>query len=171
MDSRRHQFPNDWPAPESYLTELGRMTVLWGSLEALTVAAISKLAGYEQNLDARALVLTAHMNFQQRIDVISALCEQLAEDHPRLANHEPVIKLLKAAQKQRNKFAHNGLGYDSENPEVTLTYATARGSLKLHSEIVRLADIKEVSCKIHEALLGLHELVTGVRYPPIWERT
>ena len=121
MDSRRHQFPNDWPAPESYLTELGRMTVLWGSLEALTVAAISKLAGYEQNLDARALVLTAHMNFQQRIDVISALCEQLAEDHPRLANHEPVIKLLKAAQKQRNKFAHNGLGYDSENPEVTLS--------------------------------------------------
>ena len=79
-------------------------------------------------------------------------------------------KLLKAAQKARNKFSHNGISYDEATGSVTITYATARASLKLHAEQVRVADIKEASAKIHEANASLHSLVTGVRRPPLWDR-
>ena len=170
MDHRRHNFPNGWPAPDEYLTELGRMTALWGSLEAATVVAFGKLAGYIDTLDMRAVIVTAHMNFQQRVDAIAALCEQLVPASPNLGDYESTVKLLKAAQKARNKFSHNGLTYDEETEKVSVTYATARGSLRLHMDVVHLADIKEASAKIHESLISLHALVTGVRYEPIWAR-
>lgn len=170
MNPRRHEFPENWPAPAEYLKELGRMTVLWSSLEAGTVVAFGKLAGYDEILDIRAVITTAHMTFQQRIDAICALCEHLAPSYPHLASYEATYKLLKAAQRARNKFSHNGLTYDEEAGTVTVTYATARASLKLHAEQVRLADVKEASAKIHEAIASLHSLVTGVRRPPLWER-
>ncbi len=170
MDSRRHKFPEGWPAPTEYLTELGRMTALWSSLEASTTVAYSKLAGYGEILDMRAVIVTAHMTFQQRVDAIISLCEHLAPSFSHLDDYETTHKLLKAAQKARNKFSHNGISYDAATASVTVTYATARASLKLHTEQIRLADIKEASAKIHEAIASLHSLVTGVRRPPIWDR-
>lgn len=147
------------------------MTALWGSLEQTTVIALGKLAGYDELLDMRAVIITAHMNFQQRVEAISALCEQLAPEHKHLAGYPETIKLLKAAQKARNKLAHNGLSYDENAKEVGITYATARGSLKLHMETVRLADVQEASAKVHEAHVALHTLITGKRLEPVWART
>jgi hypothetical protein len=146
------------------------MTALWSSLEASTTVAYSKLAGYDDILDMRAVIVTAHMTFQQRVDAIIALCEHLAPSHANLSDFEVTHKLLKTAQKARNKFSHNGIYYDEATSSVAVTYATARASLKLHSEEIRLADIKEASSKIHEAITSLHSLVTGVRRPLIWDR-
>lgn len=170
MDPRRHAFPDSWPAPTEYLTELGRMTALWSGLEASTTVAYSKLAGYDELLDMRAVIVTAHMTFQQRVDAIISLCEHLAPSYPHLADFDITQKLLKAAQKSRNKFSHNGITYDEATGAVSVSYATARGSLKLHTEQIRLADIKEASAKIHEAIASLHSLVTGVRRALIWDR-
>ncbi|WP_218569893.1 hypothetical protein [Pseudomonas sp. Hp2] len=145
------------------------MTVLWGSLESACVVAFGKLSGYEQTLDIRAVIITAHLNFQQRIDAIATLCEHLAPDYPTLSDYEVVIKQLKAAQKARNKFAHNPISVD-ESGQVGIAYATARGTLKLNMETIHLADIKEACSKIHKALCSLHSLITGHKVMPIWDR-
>ncbi|OOG39528.1 hypothetical protein B0E52_12570 [Rhodanobacter sp. C06] len=169
MHPKRHSFPGNWPVPTEFMTELGRMTILWGSLEAGAVVAFGKLAGYDDLLDIRAVITTAHMTFQQRIDVISTLCEHLTPSYPHLGTYGATYELLRSAQKARNKFSHNGLTYDEETGSVQITSATARGSLKLQVEQVHISDVKEACAKIHEAIASLHSLVTGVRRPPIWE--
>lgn len=167
---KRHDFKANWPAPDEYLLELGRMTTIWGMLESAVNIAISKLAGYESALDSRALIMVAHSNFQQRVDIVSSLCEQLAPEYPKLRSYDAVIKTIQAAQKARNKYAHNAVVAREETGEVTVSFATARGALKTTIEPVRVSDIKEATAKIHEAICALHTLVTGKAVKPLWER-
>jgi hypothetical protein len=47
---------------------------------------------------------------------------------------------------------------------------SARGAFKTNVEIVRVADIKEVTAKIHEAAVALHGLITNTATKPMWER-
>lgn len=164
------ELPDGWPAPNAFLTELGRMTCLWGSLEAAVNISISKLAGYETILDYRALIMLAHATFQQRIDMIASLCEQLSPDYPHLSGYRATISEVKRAQKLRNKFAHNGVAYTPEDSRVTISTASARGSLKTHVEDVTLDQIREASVAVHKALCALQELVTNKPMPPIWDR-
>jgi hypothetical protein len=166
----RHAFKNNWPAPDAHLLELGRMTSLWGTLESAVNVAISKLAGYQTPLDYRALILVAHSNFQQRIHIISTLCEQLALEYQHLASYKATIEKIEAAQKARNKYAHNAVVTDEETGKVMVSYASARGTLKTSVEVVHLNDIKEATAKIHEASCALHSLVTGQQLKPMWER-
>ena len=167
---KRHNFKDHWPAPNDYLLELGRMTTIWGTLESTVNIAISKLAGYESALDFRALIMVAHSSFQQRVEIIGSLCEQLLPEHPSLRGYEAVIKKIQAAQKARNKYAHNAVIAHEETGDVTVSYATARGTLRTNTEPVQLADIKEATAKIHEAMCALHTLVTGRELKPLWER-
>lgn len=166
----RHDFSDDFPAPNPYMLEVGRMTCIWGTLESAVNVAISKLAGYQTALDYRALILAAHSNFQQRVDIISALCEQLLPEYPKLANYKKVIGQIEAAQKSRNKYAHNAVTIDPERGQVVISYASARGSLKTKVEAVHLQDLREATAKIHEAMCSLHTLVTGHEVKPLWER-
>jgi hypothetical protein len=171
MGLKRHQFRANWPAPDNYLFELGRMTSTWGTLENAVDLAISKFAGYEKTLDSRALILVAHSNFQQRIDIISSLCEWLVSDFPSVASYKIVITKLEAAQKARNKYAHNGIVTNNDTGEVTVSTVSARGSLKMKTEVVKIEDIQEATAKIHEAMCALHTLLTGKELKPVWDRT
>lgn len=165
-----NKFNDNWPAPNEILLELGRMTTLWGTLESAVDVTISKLAGYESPLDVRAFILVAQSNFQQRVDIISTLCEQLSKDFPNLTGYEKVIKKIQSAQKSRNKYAHNAIITNPETGNTEVAYASARGALKINMEIVRVNDIRETIAKIHEATCMLHTLVTGKEMRPIWER-
>lgn len=167
---KRHEFPDNWPAPNQYLLELGRMTTIWGTLESAINVAISKLAGYSRPLDFRALVVVAHSNFQQRVDIVSTLCEQLAPEYPNLATYRQVIAKIEAAQKARNKYAHNAVVTNEETGEVQVSFVSARGKLKTTIETVHLADIKEATAKIHEAMCELHTLITECEIKPLWDR-
>lgn len=164
------KFKDHWPAPNEYLLELGRMTTVWGTLESSVNIAISKFAGYESLLDYRALIMVAHSNFQQKVDIISTLCEQLLPEYPRLKDYKSVIAKIQSAQKARNKFAHNAITTNEETGEVTVSYATARGTLKTTTENVKLEAIVEATAKIHEAMCALHTLVTGRELKPLWDR-
>lgn len=166
----RLEFDENWPAPKEYLHEIGRMTIAWGTLESAVNLAISKLAGYETILDYRAVILVAHSNFQQRVEIIGALCEQLEPEYSHLQGYQEVVKKLNSAKKGRNKFAHNAVIFNPESGELEVSYVSARGALKTKTEIVRLNDIREVSAKIHEAMCSLHTLVTGHEIKPMWER-
>lgn len=114
--------------------------------------------------------MVAHSNFQQRVDIISSLCEQLAPQHPKLKGYKSAITKIQAAQKARNKFAHNGIFTNEDTGEVTLSYATARGSLKTYVEVVKIEDIRNATAKIHEAMCALHTIVSGKELKPLWER-
>jgi hypothetical protein len=163
-------FRDNWPAPNEYLLELGRMTSIWGTLESLINLSINKFAGYQATLDPRALILLAHSNFQQRVHMVGALCEWLVSDYPHLKDYKIVISKLEAAQKLRNKFAHNSITWDDDTQTVTISWATARGSLKTKTEIVNLQDIVDATAKIHEAMCALQTLVMGKELKPLWER-
>ena len=137
------------------------MTTVLGTLESAVNLSIGKLAGYNIHHDYWAAILVAHSNFQQRVDIIGALCEQLVPEYPELRGYKSVVKKIEAAPKGRNKFAHNGLTLNEETGAVQVSYLSARGALKTKVEVVRVNDIKEVSAKIHEAMCALLSLISG----------
>src|SRR5690606_22638205 len=99
------------------LLQLGRVTILCGTLETGVNIAIIKRAGYEAVIDYRAVIREASSNFQQKIDIISALSEKLAPQYPNVKNYKSVIAKLQSAQKARNKYAHNAITTDQRNGE------------------------------------------------------
>lgn len=165
----KYKFQDNWPLPNDYLLELGRISVLWGALEHSINIAISRLAGYEAIYDYRAAILIAHSNFKQRVDILGALCEQLEKEYPDLKSYEKVIHKITAAQNGRNKFMHNGMSLN-EDGKVETASMSARGKFKTKIEEVSLEDLRKVIANIHEAMLALHGLVTTKHYPPMWER-
>lgn len=164
----RLDFRDGWPIPNEFLLELGRMTALWPSLEIGINFGISKLMGYPAVLDHRPVIALAHANFQQRLDIFESLCDQLLPEYPKLRDYKAVCTRVKAAQKARNKYAHNAISKDDDG-NLVVSNASARGTLKLSVEIVRINDIKEATAKIHEAGVALHNLVTGANVRPLWE--
>ena len=101
-----------WPIPDQYLIELGRINALWSSLETFLNMSVSKLSRF-QDYDEIPFILINHASFPQRVDMIGALCEHLKAEFPHLADFQTVVSKLKSAQRLRNDFAHNGIGYDS----------------------------------------------------------
>jgi len=164
------EFPNNFPAPDEYLLELGRITALWGSLESSVNNAINYLSGIDNSDHWRVSILTAHSNFKQRVDIIKTLCNDLQEMFPNLGMYSETTKLIEQAQKRRNHFLHNGLFFNESNGKVQTTKIEARGILKTQVQNVSISDLKDVSAKIHLALLSLHELITEKKYDPVWER-
>ena len=167
---RNKQF-GDWPLPQEWLTELGRMAALWTSLETFLGLAIGKLAGFDEMDDPRPFILIAHSGFQQRVDIVGALCEHLLPRYPQLKGYEEIIALLKTAQGQRNRFMHNGMHPSEKTPgKMTTGRGTARGTLKFKIEEVDLADLKRAVADISEAMQALMNLVFDTNYEPKWRR-
>ncbi len=163
-------FPENFPAPDEYLTELGRVTALWGILEQSVNLNINYLSGLEPRDHWRVAVLTAHSNFNQRVDIIDTLCSELQKQFPNLSSYSETTKIIRSAQKQRNQFLHNGIAINEETGKVQTSSLSARGSLKTQTRDVTIEELKELSGKIHLAMLSLHGLITGKYYPPVWER-
>uniref|UniRef100_Q022H1 Uncharacterized protein n=1 Tax=Solibacter usitatus (strain Ellin6076) TaxID=234267 RepID=Q022H1_SOLUE len=159
-----------WPLPDDYLTELGRISSLWGLLDSFLEMCLGKLAGYNDVNDPAPFILLAHTNFPQRLDMLGALCEHLAPMYPELAGYPQVRSSIKAAQKLRNKFVHNNMGIDESKSEVRMGLGSARGTLKFSSEAVKLTDLRKTSMTIHQAHCDLYALVLKRKMPPIWER-
>jgi len=159
-----------WPLADDYLIELGRITALWGCLDSFLTMSVEKLAGFNEFNDPTPFILLAHTNFPQRLDMLGALCERLAPMHPNLNGHQEVISSIKTAQKLRNKFIHNGMSLDEASGKVCMGVGSARGTLKVSTETVKLSDLRKVSMAIHQASLDLYALVLKRTMPPIWER-
>lgn len=157
-----------WPLPDDYLAELGRVTALWATLESFLNVCLGKLAGFDDPFDPRPFILVNHMSIPQKLDVLGALCEQLSPQFESLRDYRPVVSSLRAAQRARNTFLHNGLVRDEETGEVHMAEASARGALKTKVAPVSLADIRRASVEIHLAHLALYKLVLRRELNPIW---
>jgi hypothetical protein len=165
----RINFPENWPLPPEFLEELGRISVLFGVLESGVNMTISKLSGYEGILDWRSATVTAHANFKQRLDILETLLHELHDEYPKLKDYPRVVKNLKDVQGLRNKYLHNSMHYDEETDKVEFSQLSARGKLKPKMGIVTIHELQSLAAKIHNTQLDLHELITGSKYPPIWE--
>ena len=159
-----------WPLPNEYLTELGRIAAVWGSLESCLNLCLQKLAGFNDLADPTSFILLAHTNFPQRLDMLGSLCEHLSSSYPNLNEHKPVLVSLRSAQKLRNKYMHNGLVED-ESGGVQMSTGSARGTLKFATEALTVADLRRVTMAIHQAMLDLYKLVLQREIPPLWERS
>lgn len=159
-----------WPLPDNYLVEVGRVAILWASLENLLNLCIAKLAGFDNAVDERAYILLAHSSFPQRLDGFAALCDVLQDQFSDLRGYAGVVAKLKAAQKTRNRFMHYSMALNEETGRVEMAVGSARGSLKTKVEAVSVEDIKRASVEIAEAQRALYKLVLRRELPLPWER-
>jgi hypothetical protein len=160
---------NNWPLPNEFLLELGRIAAMWAYLESSLDIAISKFAGAEGVLDMKHLILIKHSSFPQKLDMLASLCEYLLPSFPQLKIYPDTLVELRKAQKSRNRYLHNGMSFNKETGNVEMGIASARGKLKTAIEIVTIDDLKLVPVELNSASRNLHYLVTGKQIPPIWE--
>lgn len=161
---------DNWPLPNEYLLEIGRIAALWATLESHLNLIIGNLAGFDVLNDPTPFILLTHTSFPQRIDMLSTLCEQRVDKNPNLKEYKSVIGSIKSAQLKRNRFMHNGMAPNSETRTIEMAIGKARGTLKTTVEKVDIDDIRKASLEIHQAQLDLHKLISGVEISPVWER-
>lgn len=159
-----------WPLPDEYLIEIGRVSAMWAALEAFLNVCLGKLAGFDQVTDERPFILVTHASVPQRLDMLSALCEHLSADYPRLAEHKNVVAKIKSAQASRNKFSHHVIGFDATSGKATIAIGSARGKIKASVQTIEVTDIRRATIEISDAQTALYKLVLGKELPPAWQR-
>ena len=158
-----------WPLPNEFLLELGRLTAIWSALESSLQIYIGKLLGFDDLNDKKPFILLTHASFPQKLDILASLCNELSSRFPHLREHPKVIAQLKSAQQSRNRYIHNVIEVDSPSTKAVLALGTARGTVKTSVLAIDPTDIRAVSIEVHEAMRGLHKLVTRKQHPSITE--
>lgn len=144
--------------PEAYLAAIGKVCVQWSILENVLEMMIIKLAGMDIG-DSRSKIMINHMSWPQKVDILSAMANELVNGYPRLKDHGTTLPLLKKAQDGRNRIVHGS--WANDDGEVKLMRATARGKLKLYMDKITVKEIEEVVDAIHVAIAAIYNLVVG----------
>lgn len=160
---------SNWPLPDDFLLELGRLASLWTTLEAQLDICIGKLAGFDDLNDPKPFILLHHSSVRQKLDMFSSLCEHQLVHHPHLRKYKEVVSKITAAQTSRNRFVHNGMVKSEDGKSVEMALGSAREIIKTSVRTVNIKEIKKVSVDIADAMRSLHHLVTGHDRPPFWE--
>lgn len=134
--------------PEPYLTAIGQVCVNWGLLEVTADLVIGKLAGFAL-YDPRGQIVTAHMSWPQKMDVLELLVNALRADHPHLAKFDAAKPLLKKAQEGRNRIVHGQ--WAERDGKVYKLRATARGKFKFAMDLITLEEIRIIAHDIGQA--------------------
>ncbi|MGD9536718.1 MAG: hypothetical protein AB7X20_05985 [Alphaproteobacteria bacterium] len=142
--------------PEAYLTAIGKVCVQWAQLEVAVDFSIRKFAGFDI-FDSRSAVVTAHMPWPLRMDVLKALVSELTPSYPRLERFRKVEPLLTKAQNGRNRIVHGFWAYTDGRASVLR--ATARGKLRTSNHPISVSDIEVVVDDIGRAAAALYKLV------------
>lgn len=160
----------NWPLPEEVCTELGRVQVLWNTLESALLIYIGKLIGFNKFDDMRPFILLNHTTFQQKLDILSSLCDYLKKIYPSLSNYKKVISMLKTAQTHRNTFTHQHIIFNADTQGLELATGTSRGKLKTDTRKFSLEEIKRAIIDIDEASAALYELIMNKKLKPMWKK-
>ena len=112
--------------------------------------------------------MLAHSIFPQRLDNFAALCELLKDKFSHLKEYQDVVSLLKAAQKARNRFVHNGASFDSDSGKFHMAVGSARGNVKTRVDQVSIEDVKRACIQIDEATRALYKVVLKRDLLPAW---
>ncbi len=144
--------------PDDYLIAIGKVRVQWGTLETVVDLAIAKLGGF-RSFDPRAMIITAHMTWPLKMDIMRSLITALREDqaYAHLARFDEIKPMLKSAQDGRNKCVHGQWGYEKGN--VSKLRTTARGRLKASIDTITVANINEAADDIGRAGAAIIKLI------------
>ena len=146
--------------PKPYLVAMGKVTVVWGVLESLVDLAIARLAGYASVYDPRPAIITAHMTWPLKMDVLEALAAERAKEDPKLAQFGTVTKpALRRAQEARNQIAHGHWAY--QDGKVYRLRTTARGKLKPEIKPISVAEIDAAFGQVSAGGRALLKVVFG----------
>lgn len=169
---KNHEIENikfgEWPLPEEYLTELGRIVSSWTVTEKILGIFLAKMSGYEVD-DPRGTILFNNHTIPQKIDTLGCLVELFQEQHPNLRDYPDALSKIRRAQKSRNKFVHSSLQYDPTLKKVVVAYATTRGTLKTKIEAIELVDLKRAAVDIAEANKAIYKVILRREIPLPWE--
>jgi hypothetical protein len=145
--------------PDEYLIAIGKVNVQWGMLETIVDLAIGTLGGF-QLYDPRSAIMTAHMTWPLKMDVLESLVTALAVDHQHLSPKFQISKpLLKKAQEGRNRIIHGQWGY--EDGKASKLRATARGKLKTSIDPITVSEIEGIAKDVGRAGVAILKLVTN----------
>lgn len=146
--------------PEPYLVAMGKVNVAWGVLESVVDLAFARLAGYATVYDPRPVIVTAHMTWPLKMDVLGALADQLRKEHPELGQWETVAKpALRKAQEARNSIAHGH--WMLVNGTVRRLHMSARGKLRASARPVPLSQIEAALTDVSAAGRVVLKVVFG----------
>ena len=159
----------NWPLDESILAELGRISALWSILEQTMNLCIGKLAGFDVMGDPKSYILVNHSSFPQKLDMIEALCNEMADAYPHLKPHKLAIGKLNTAKNLRNQYLHNVINVNSDTGQMEIAIGSARGKLKVGTKKIAKEDIRQASVAIHDAQRELWKLIFRREIKPVWE--
>ena len=142
--------------PEEYLTMIGRVCFQWNTLEEIVDLVLRKLLGFDMD-DMKPRMLTAHMTWPLKMDVLGSLIDFYRPDNPHLAGFDRVKPMLARAQSARNKVIHAAWHY--QDGQVYLLRATARGKLKTNIDPITLDDVANIADDIGRAGVALYKLI------------
>jgi hypothetical protein len=145
--------------PQDILVGIGNIMVTWGRLEYVADLMIAKLSGFELS-DPRGAIITAHMTWPLKVDILETLITAFVPDHPHLKGFETIKALLKKAQEGRNRVAHGQWGH--ENGETYKMRATARGKLKASIDPITVAGLEAINVDVHLAGVRLWKFVLNI---------
>jgi hypothetical protein len=160
---------SNWPLPDSYLVEIGRLISVWNAMETFLRSCIGKLTGFDELMDPKPFILVNHSSFPQKLDMLSSLCELLKDDFPNLKDYEKTISKLITAQKSRNLFIHNSIAVNPNTGKLQIAKASARGKIKASVDNIEIVDIKRAIMDIDEAHTSLYKLVINKDIDPAWK--
>lgn len=143
--------------PDDILKAIGKVSITWGTLESTMDLAILKLAGLDDRA-SHGFIVTAHMSFPMKMDVIGALVHQLLPEFPHLEAFKNVKPLLKKAQEGRNAVSHGAIGGEKDG-RVMKHRATARGKLVFGKDEITLAGLEQTVLDIHRAMRALWMMI------------
>ena len=161
---REYHMRPQYPLPDEYLIELGRLVALSSQLEQQINTWIGKLAGFDGLTDPTPFIIVNHSSTPQKIDMMCALCEERLADYPHLIKYKDIIGEVKSAIALRNKFVHSLIDFDKDKGCCVLMTASARGKIKVMTEDVRIGDIYSASKSVHKAMVSLARLVLNKEY-------
>lgn len=110
--------------------------------------ALGRLGGFDPK-DPRSIIITAHMPWPMKMDIMETLVNLLEKRHPNLRRFPELKSLLKRAQKGRNRTAHGSWHY--KDGKVLKIRMTARGKLQASNEAVSIKELDETLRAISNA--------------------
>lgn len=151
-------------APDEYILALGKLVTNSARLEQYLNTLIGKIAGFNDLGDPTPFILVNHTAVSQKIDILSAMCEEQLPSYPHLKNYKEVMSEARSAIALRNKYVHNSFLFDPLEGRCLMMTASARGKLKLKYEYIGVENIEEASKKIKYVIVMLHNLILNTNH-------
>jgi hypothetical protein len=155
----------DWPLPDNFLTEFGRISVLWGKLENLICNTVTHFAGFRDLSDPRVYALLAENTINTDLEHLARLCHVLSPQHPGLEGYQSLIARIKDLQAQVNRLMTSELSKDPTSGQIMISVASPRHPFKRQFKPLELTELRTLALNIDGAQHDLYKLSTMLEQP------